>query len=385
MDILFYNSYSLRVGSGPEHWLMEVTQQLQKFNNKITVVSPSCEDHEERFSFNEVTKRLGKVKYVEFSCLKFPKLSSSPLPTNLLDTFGKHADLIYFLNGFALQDVFITLDKILTKTPVICGLHGPLITTYGLHNLYVSVVLKRNLRSYNACHALNSFYVQLLHSWGVKNVYLIPNGINTQKFRPLTNVRTDENFKILFIGRFAYEKGIDILCKAIDLINTKNAQAGNMQFTLVGRGPLASFVQVTTSKYANVKMETFIPEEKLIEVYSSHHLFVLPARFETFPLPPLEAQACGLPVITSNIPGTREQISKGGGAVIEAGDYVALAAEIIKYYNLWKNAKGQFELQAKAARGNILKNFELQDIVKKINGMFIEVTSGNLQTRQEVH
>ena len=307
MKVLFYNAYSLRVGSGPEHWLMDVSKRLQQLNNQVTIISPTCSDQNERFSFGEIAKRLGKVNYEEFSCVKFPKFSSSPLPTNLLSTFGKKADVIYFLNGFALQDIFITIDKMLTKTPTICGLHGPLITTYGLHNLYVSLILKRNLRLFNACHALNPYYVQLLHGWSIKSVYLIPNGVDTQKFQPLTNARTDEKFKVLFIGRFAYEKGVDLLCKAINLINTKNGLTNNLQFTLVGRGPLTSIVQATANRYANVQMETFIPEEKLTQVYSSNHLFVLPARFETFPLPPLEAQACGLPVITSNIPGTENR------------------------------------------------------------------------------
>lgn len=375
MEILFYNAFSLKVGSGPEHWLIDVSQRLQQLNNKVTIISPTCASQEERFSYNEVRKRLGSVGYEEFSCVKFPKLSTTPLPTNLLHTFAKKADVIYFLNGFALQDVFVTLDKMLTKTPTICGLHAPVITAYGLHNLYVSLVFKRNLRLFNACHALNPYYVELLHSWGIKNVYLIPNGINTEKFHPLPNLRKGDTFKVLFIGRFAYEKGIDTLCRAIDLINKDKSLAGSVEFTLVGRGPMASIVQKTAERNHNVSVETFVAEENLTAIYSSHHLFALPARFETFPLPPLEAQACGLPVITSDIPGTRDQVSKDSGSVIQAGNYVALAEEIKRYHHLWQNDRAAYGVKSDAARRNVLENFELSKMVFKLNAMMHKVAN----------
>ena len=373
MKILFFNSFSLRVGSGPEHWLMDVSQRLQKLNNQVTIVSPTCGNQDERFSHVEVTKRLGKVKYEEFSCVKFPKFSSSPLPINMLDTFTKKADVIYFLNGFALQDIFVTLDKMITKTPIICGLHGPLITTYSLHNLYVSLIFKRNLRLANACHVLNPFYVELLHRWRINNVYLIPNGIDTEKFQPLNDINKGEKFRVLFIGRFAYEKGIDILCKAIDLLNRDKSLLENVEFTLIGRGPLLPIVQRTIQRHYNVVMKNFVAEEELTKEYCNHHLFALPARFETFPLPPLEAQACGLPIITTDIPGTREQVSLDGGAVIQVENYFALAKEITKYYYLWKNDRERYEFQCDVARKNVLVNFEIGKMVSRIYNLMCQV------------
>jgi glycosyltransferase involved in cell wall biosynthesis len=373
MEILFYNSFSLRVGSGPEHWLMDVTKRLEQLNNKITIIAPTCNRQEERFSYAEVINQLGNVNYQEFSCMKFPKLSSTPLPANLFGTYIRRPDVVYFLNGFALQDIYIMLDKLLTRTPVVCGLHGPLITTYGLHNMYVSHVLRRNLRSFDACHVLNPFYLDLLKAWDIKNVNLIPNGVDVKKYHPLPETCGSKKFKVLFIGRFAYEKGVDVLCKAIDLLNKSHELLNDVEFTLVGRGPLAPVVQQTADKYSNVKIERFVAEENLINVYNSHNIFVLPARFETFPLPPLEAQACGLPIITSDIPGTKEQIAKNTGAIVGVGNYKALAEAIAKYYLLWKNDYGAFKAQSVAARKNVLDNFELGKVVTRLNNMLSHV------------
>ncbi len=372
MEILFYNAFSLKNASGPEHWLLDVCPRLQRLGNKVTIVCPACAPHEERLSDDEIRIRLGTVNYEEFSCIKFPKLSSTPIPTHLLETFAKKADVIYFLNGFALQDVFVTLDKMLTKTPTICGLHGPVITTYGLHNFYASIVFKRNLRLFNACHALNPSYVELMHNWGIINVYLIPNGVDTHKFQPIPDLKGNK-FKVLFIGRFVYEKGIDILCKAIDILNRDETLSNALEFTLIGRGPLSLIVQRTAARFPNVVVENFVDEGTLAKVYSSHHLFTLPARFETFPLPPLEAQACGLPVVTTNIPGTREQVTAGSGSVIQEDNAEALAGEIRKYYELWYKNPRLFQLRSVAARNNVLENFALDKAVSKINNMMAQI------------
>lgn len=56
----------------------------------------------------------------------------------------------------------------------------------------------------------------------------------------------------------------------------------------------------------------FLPEEELPLLYSSARVFVFPSLWEGFGLPPLEAMACGTPVLCSDIPPLRETIGEGG-------------------------------------------------------------------------
>src|SRR5205085_8971460 len=58
---------------------------------------------------------------------------------------------------------------------------------------------------------------------------------------------------------------------------------------------------VRTSGYAGSFVFTgYVPDEDLVALYNAADLFVYPSIFEGFGLPPLEAMACGTPVVTSN-------------------------------------------------------------------------------------
>ena len=68
----------------------------------------------------------------------------------------------------------------------------------------------------------------------------------------------------------------------------------------------------------------FIADEDLPALYNLAELFVFPSLYEGFGLPPLEAMACGTPVITSDRPSLPEVVGEAG-LMVEATDSQALA------------------------------------------------------------
>jgi glycosyltransferase involved in cell wall biosynthesis len=68
----------------------------------------------------------------------------------------------------------------------------------------------------------------------------------------------------------------------------------------------------------------FVADEDLPALYNLAELFVFPSLYEGFGLPPLEAMACGTPVVTSNASSLPEVVS-GAGLMVEATDEEALA------------------------------------------------------------
>jgi glycosyltransferase involved in cell wall biosynthesis len=68
--------------------------------------------------------------------------------------------------------------------------------------------------------------------WGYKNIYLIPNGVDTNKFKP---GKKDETFTVLFVSRLTYQKGFDIFAKLVEYLNKHKT---NYNFLIVGNGPL---------------------------------------------------------------------------------------------------------------------------------------------------
>ena len=75
---------------------------------------------------------------------------------------------------------------------------------------------------------------------------------------------------------------------------------------------------------ADVRFVGHLPEDDLAAVYNMADLFVFPSLYEGFGLPPLEAMACGLPVVASSAPALAEVLD-GAALLVDARDVDALA------------------------------------------------------------
>jgi glycosyltransferase involved in cell wall biosynthesis len=71
----------------------------------------------------------------------------------------------------------------------------------------------------------------------------------------------------------------------------------------------------------------YVPDEDLMKLYNTTELFVFPSFYEGFGLPPLEAMACGCPVITSNTSSLPEVVGDAG-ILVDPHDPKALANEM---------------------------------------------------------
>ena len=74
----------------------------------------------------------------------------------------------------------------------------------------------------------------------------------------------------------------------------------------------------------------YVPDEKLPNLYSASDIFVLPAIYENFPFAILEAQATGLPVISTKVGGIPEfLVDNENGFLIDAGDSAQLTQRVL--------------------------------------------------------
>ncbi len=116
-----------------------------------------------------------------------------------------------------------------------------------------------------------------------------------------------ENF-LLCAGTLEPRKNLQMLIQAFEEVTRAGAQP--LQLVLAGqRGWLFSDLEKhlrTSAASANVLMTGHISDEELCALYSSCKAFIYPSIYEGFGLPPLEAMACGAPVIASRIPSVTE-------------------------------------------------------------------------------
>jgi glycosyltransferase involved in cell wall biosynthesis len=133
-----------------------------------------------------------------------------------------------------------------------------------------------------------------------ERVTVIPNYVDTNLFHPNSNDNYSPR-RLCFVGRLDEQKNPLGLLEAIKGLG--------VELVIVGNGPLSERLQKEAS--ANglpVRFMGNIPHRQLPSVLKSAALFILPSRYEGHPKALLEAMACGLPVIGTDVSGIRELI-----------------------------------------------------------------------------
>ncbi|MBK9318337.1 MAG: glycosyltransferase family 4 protein [Bacteroidetes bacterium] len=161
-------------------------------------------------------------------------------------------------------------------------------------------------------------------------IVVLPNAVNPGE-KPARNFAKDK-LQLLFVGRFAFNKGINILMEAVQQLNNEGYK-NRLIFNLVGKGPLYE-QYIKDYRFDNVNFIGFADDAHLTELYKQNDLFVFPTRFEGMPTVVLEAMAAGMPIIVSDTGATAELVSSDNGYLIETNNVRALKWAIQCFYQL---------------------------------------------------
>ena len=138
----------------------------------------------------------------------------------------------------------------------------------------------------------------------------------------------DNNF-ILYVGGYSPRKNIIGIMEAFSLLN-KNLKK-DLKIVITGRKGLSyeryrdRAIQLGISDY--VIFTDFIPLEDLPLFYNASEFLIYPSFYEGFGLPPLEAMACGTPVIASNVTSVPE-VCKNSAILVNPNDVDELSYSI---------------------------------------------------------
>lgn len=183
-------------------------------------------------------------------------------------------------------------------------------------------------------------------------ITILPNYIDTELFKP-ADVKKMKN-SLCFVGRLEEEKNLFSLLKA--------AASTGYSLTLVGTGILEEELRrYAEQEGVKASFSGSIPNNELPELLNKHEIFMLPSLYEGMPKALLEAMACGLPCIGTDVMGTREVIEHK-----EDGYLCTTGAEAIRKAIL--DISNDTSLQGKLgqnARRKIVDNFSLKVIVEK--------------------
>lgn len=177
--------------------------------------------------------------------------------------------------------------------------------------------------------------VVLLTEIDRKKYHFLDNSIvipNSHSFLP-TKLNDYSKKNIIAIGRLTYQKGFDIL---IDVCNIIKTSIPDWTISIVGDGEEK---QKLLDKIASLHLNDFIKiissQNNVIELYHSASIYVMSSRFEGLPMVLIEAQSCGLPIVSFDCPEGPSEIIHNNidGFLVENNNISELANKIIELAN----------------------------------------------------
>lgn len=226
-----------------------------------------------------------------------------------------------------------------------------LIAFLTLPSHFLTYLMANKIVAYTEDYANNSIFLKIFFK---KIIYILP---------PIKLERGQRSFDfgkekiIAFVGRIAWEKGLDVLIEAMKKVKGK----------LILVGPYEQVIGDQTANKLKEKVKLFGPleHEYLEKFYKSIDCLVLPSinNLETFGIVQAEAMKCGTPVVASNLPGVRVPVQMTGmGEISKIGDSNDLANKI----NLvLKNGKNYYQ-----KRATNLDKLDYQKTVKEYEKIF---------------
>ncbi len=170
-----------------------------------------------------------------------------------------------------------------------------------------------------------------------RRVEVVIDGVDPQQFHPGDRIAARSKISLasgikhlLFVGNLVHVKGIDVLLTACQKLSST---VGPWQLHVIGEGPLRGRL-VRQSKSLgigdHVRFHGSIAHEVLPDWFRAADLFVLPSRSEGVPNVLLEAAACGLPFVASDVGGIPEIADIGASHLVPPENPQFLSQAIVE-------------------------------------------------------
>lgn len=198
-------------------------------------------------------------------------------------------------------------------------------------------------------------------------VHLLYNGIDKSLFYPLEKdvarklcaIDPDRRV-IVFIGNLKTSKGCNLLLEAYVLLAKKNS---TVDLYYIGAGDQIDILRKKVTDHgleSRVRLLGSLPHKALPPWINASDVLVLPSMNEGVPNVVLEAQACGTPVVATNVGGIPEIVSEENGILVEYGNEAELCDALIEALSRnWDRLKISSNVNTLSWQENSSKLYEI--------------------------
>jgi len=370
MHILQVTPYFYPHFGGVESHVMGLSEGLINLGHDVEVVTS-------RYSRMPETEKIKGIKVTRLP--QWINLYNTPVVTAIQEFVRRsHADVIHVHSPPPFTERFAAKGAKDAHKPLVVTHHCDLELKGFLGkmavNLYQSFLGKYPLNIADRVISTTNSYATTSRSLWDIDVEVVPNAVDIKRFHPKNKgdfirdkfVEKDEPLA-LFVGRLVPHKGIGILIRSLEYLQTGKV-------LVIGDGPYLKWLKELTRKLNLEERVIFvgpISDYWLPAYYAATDVVVLPStsRLEAFGIVGLEAMASGKPLVLSDIPGVRDVISTDEGFIVEPLDPEALADALEKIWNYPENSK-QMGLRG---RERVVSMYSWEKVSKDVETIFKEI------------
>lgn len=163
----------------------------------------------------------------------------------------------------------------------------------------------RNAQSASLVLTNSEFSKQLISEHYQIDSHVVYPGINTMLFKPRPIPKSDY---VLCVGALLYSKGYRFLISALARIDVKRRPKLFIAANSRNKEEESIICEMATRLGIDLQIETITDDERLVQVYNQAQVFVYAPLQEALGMAPLEAMACGTPVVAVSEGGIRETV-----------------------------------------------------------------------------
>lgn len=310
---------------------------------------------EHRFEYSFFVDRRGNAvkrirqfsgRRIKLNTSSFPKklyrLLSVLLPVPYSAFFGKKSDITHFFNyiippGVQGKTVVTVHDMVYKAFPE---------TVRGRTRFMLDAGLKKSLKRADIVVTDSEFSrseIVKYFPWCADKLRVVPCGVDTERFRPCEDMRKIADVKaslgiegdyFLYLGTIEPRKNLERLIRAYNVFSKKVSDPPKLVLA-GGKGWLYDgiFARVKALGLEDKVIFTkYVPSEDMNALMCGAVSFVFPSLYEGFGMPPLEAMACGVPVLVSG-EASLPEVTGDCAVIVNPYDVKSIARGLYRLYS----------------------------------------------------
>lgn len=224
-------------------------------------------------------------------------------------------------------------------------------------------LLKYNLKKADLILSTSKVMAEETNKYTNKEILITPFGVDIDKFKPNNMFKSKaEEIVIGTVKTLEENYGIDSLIKAFHIVMNRNKNL-KLKLRIAGKGSKEKQLKNLCKELKieeNVEFLGFVNQEEVPNIFNSFDIAVFPSIFESFGVAAVEAEACGVPVIVSDVGGLMEATNpEYSSLVFKKKDINDLAEKIEKllYDNKLREKMGSNARKFVEEKYNYIDNF----------------------------